>query len=189
MSEKPQMAARRKMALTLVLGTWLGASFLLLWVVGSSFPGVERAVVENERLASRVSFKPGDAAAKKTSVAWVITGELNRQNFSSWNAGQLLLAGAALFCALRAGSRGALLGVCGAGALVLVLTFWLAPEITTLGRSLDFVPRDPPPAALERFNGLHGIYTSLELGKVLLLILAVWFSFRSPAAAQAADPA
>ena len=111
MSEKSQMAARRKMTLTLVLGTWLGASFLLLWVVGSSFPGVERAVVENEQLASRVGFKPGDAAAKKTSVAWVITGELNRQNFSSWNAGQLLLAGAALFCALRAGSRGALLAV------------------------------------------------------------------------------
>tara|TARA_B100000929_G_C15497497_1_gene416420 strand:+ start:954 stop:1505 length:552 start_codon:yes stop_codon:yes gene_type:complete len=183
------MAARRKMALTLVLGTWLGASFLLLWVVGSSFPGVERAVVENEQLASRVGFKPGDAAAKKTSVAWVITGELNRQNFSSWNAGQLLLAAAALFCALRAGSRGALLGVCGAGVLVLVLTFWLAPEITTLGRSLDFVPRDPPPAALERFNGLHGIYTSLELAKVLLLLLAVWFSFRSLSAARSADPA
>ena len=77
MSEKSQMAARRKMTLTLVLGTWLGASFLLLWVVGSSFPGVERAVVENERLASRVSFKPGDAAAKKTSVAWVITGAVS----------------------------------------------------------------------------------------------------------------
>jgi len=42
---------------------------------------------------------------------------------------------------------------------------------------------------LERFNGLHGIYTSLELAKVLLLMLAAWFSFSSLAAAGAADPA
>ena len=67
MTEKPQMAARRKMTLILVLGIWLGASFLLLWVVGSSFPGVERAVVENEQLASRVGFKPGDACLLYTS--------------------------------------------------------------------------------------------------------------------------
>lgn len=181
------MTVRRKMSSILVLGTWLGASFLLLWVVGSSFPGVERAVVENKELAARAGFKPGETAKKKTSVAWVITGELNRQNFSSWNMGQLLLAGAALLCASRAGSRGALLGICGATALVLVLTFWLAPEITTLGRSLDFLPRDPPPAELERFNSLHGIYTFLELGKVFLLMLAVWFTFSSMA--PPAEPA
>ena len=122
-------------------------------------------------------------------MAWVVTGELNRQNFSGWNLGQMALAGAALLCALRAGCRGALLSICVAGVLVLVLTFWLAPEITALGRSLDFVAREPPPVGLERFNQLHGIYTTLELAKVALLVVAAWFGFRSLKATVDSSPA
>ena len=171
------MAAKKTTALIFVLGVWLGSSILLLWVVGSSFPGVERAVVENNRLTAAAGFAPGQDAAKKVSVAWVVAGELNRQYFSGWNVGQLALAVCALVFASRSGPRGALLGLCGAGLIVLALTFWLAPEITTLGRSLDFVPREPPPAALESFNRLHGIYTALELVKVTLIALATWLSF------------
>lgn len=173
------MTAKKTTALILVLGIWLGASILLLFIVGSSFPGVERAVVENERLAERAGFGPGDPARKKTSVAWVVAGELNRQYFSSWNAGQLILAVLALVLASRLKQRRALAGLCGAGLIVLVLAFWLAPELTSLGRSLDFVPREPPPPALETFNSLHGIYTALELAKMVLIVLAVWFSFSS----------
>ena len=167
------MALNKTLALVLVLGIWLGASVLLLWVVGSSFQGVERAVVENEKLAQKAGFEPGDAAARKISVPWVVTGELNRQYFAGWNAGQLVLAGAALVLAARCRQRAAFMSLCAAARIVLVLTFWLAPELTTLGRALDFVPRDPPPPAEARFMGIHRWYTALEIAKVVLGALAV----------------
>ena len=167
------MGLKKTTTLVLVLGIWLGASALLLWVVGSSFPGVEKAVQNNEKLAERAGFKPGDAAARKISVPWVVTGELNRQYFAGWNIGQLILAGTALLCAARCRQRATFLVLCIAALIVLALSFWLAPELTVTGRSLDFVPRDPPPAQESRFMGLHRLYTGLELAKVVLLVLAV----------------
>ena len=167
------MGLKKTTTLVLVLGIWLGASALLLWVVGSSFPGVEKAVQNNEKLAKKAKLKPGDAAARKISVPWVVTGELNRQYFAGWNIGQLILAGTALLCAARCRQRATFLVLCIAALIVLALSFWLAPELTVTGRSLDFVPRDPPPAQESRFMGLHRLYTGLELAKVVLLVLAV----------------
>jgi len=167
------MGLKKTTTLVLVLGIWLGASALLLWVVGSSFPGVEKAVQNNEKLAKEAGLKPGDAAARKISVPWVVTGELNRQYFAGWNVGQLILAGTALLCAARCRQRATFLVLCIAAFIVLALSFWLAPELTVTGRSLDFVPRDPPPAQESRFMGLHRLYTGLELAKVVLLVLAV----------------
>jgi hypothetical protein len=181
------MGLKKTTTLVLVLGIWLGASILLLWVVGSSFPGVERAVQNNEKLAERAGFKPGDAAAKKISVPWVVTGELNRQYFAGWNLGQLVLAGLALVCAARCRQRAAFLVLCFAGLIVLALTFWLAPEITATGRSLDFVPREPPPPQESRFMGLHRVYTGLEIAKVVLLVLAVKLSGREEGKAAGAS--
>ena len=54
---------------------------------------------------------------------------------------------------------------------------WIAPEITAVGRSLDFVPRDPPPPALGRFGILHASYTALEIGKLVVgIIVAAWMT-------------
>ncbi|MEE3199179.1 MAG: hypothetical protein VX254_04035, partial [Planctomycetota bacterium] len=167
------MGLNKTTSLVLVLGIWLGASILLLWVVGSSFPGVEKAVQNNEKLAERAGFEPGDSAAKKISVPWVVTGELNRQYFAGWNIGQLVLAGAALLCAARCRQRATFLVLSIAALVVLALSFWLAPAITEAGRSLDFVPRDPPPAQEASFMSLHRWYTGLEVAKVILLVLAV----------------
>lgn len=47
-------------------------------------------------------------------------------------------------------------------ALVLVLTLYVTPELVSLGRALDFVPRDPPPPEMGRFRILHGASTGLD---------------------------
>jgi hypothetical protein len=55
------------------------------------------------------------------------------------------------------------------------MTLWLQPEITAVGRGLDFVPREPAPPALSRFWVLHGAYTVLELVKLLIgVVVTVW---------------
>jgi hypothetical protein len=46
--------------------------------------------------------------------------------------------------------------------LVLILTFAITPMIISLGRSIDFVPRNPPPPVMPRFRALHGAFTGLD---------------------------
>jgi hypothetical protein len=55
----------------------------------------------------------------------------------------------------------------------------LTPPIISVGRSLDFVPREPPPqevvAALRKFGLLHVTYTVMTLINLILGILAtIW---------------
>jgi hypothetical protein len=58
-------------------------------------------------------------------------------------------------------------------ALVLVAIFALTPEITAIGRRLDFAPRNPPPPELARFWRFHTLYTLLDLAKMGLGLLAL----------------
>jgi hypothetical protein len=61
--------------------------------------------------------------------------------------------------------------------VVALAAAWLTPQIITVGRSLDFVPRDPVPSSLNRFWILHGVYTVLELCKLIVgLVVSVWIA-------------
>ena len=53
-------------------------------------------------------------------------------------------------------------------AVALALTVVITPPIISNERSLDFVPRDPPPPSLATFGVLHAAYTSLEMLKAAL---------------------
>ncbi len=64
-------------------------------------------------------------------------------------------------------------------APVVVLTVWLTPEIVSLGRSLDFVPREPPPPGMSRFWVLHAAYTSLEMLKLAAGVVVAILLVRS----------
>ena len=72
-------------------------------------------------------------------------------------------------------------GVLGMVGLVALTIVWLTPEIVSVGRSLDFVPRTPAPPALQRFWMLHGVYTLLEGCKLVVgVIVAVWIARSIP---------
>jgi hypothetical protein len=59
--------------------------------------------------------------------------------------------------------------------IVVLMLAYLTPAIVSLGRDLDFVPRDPPPPGMSRFWVLHAVYTSLEMIKLLLgAVVAFW---------------
>jgi len=51
--------------------------------------------------------------------------------------------------------------------LSLIVTLALTPLITSVGRSIDFLPRNPPPQVMPRFWMLHGAFTSLDGVKLL----------------------
>jgi hypothetical protein len=78
----------------------------------------------------------------------------------------------------RAGRPGpAAWGVVVMLAIVVSMLVWLTPAIVSLGRSLDFVPRDPPPPGMQRFWVLHAAYTSLEMIKLIVgIVVTVWIT-------------
>ena len=121
-----------------------------------------------------------------------LSSELNRLYFQMWNVAQLVLGVLVLW--LIAGSsrhdpastRRAVRGVIAMLAIVVAMLVWLTPSIVSLGRSLDFVPRDPAPPGMQRFWVLHAAYTSLEMFKLVVGIVVTWWIAKSPPAASEA---
>lgn len=174
--------------LAFVLGLWIGGSVLLGAVVYYNFAGFDDLLARNPKLAEHAGFDPADSAAKKASLLWVHSAELNRVIFQHWNRLQIVLAALALILAIRWRAHWlptALLAL--ALALALLVHFGLEPPIVELGRQLDFVPRDPPPPVLEPFQQAHRNYFIAELVRLGVAMLAatllLWGGPRPPRAA------
>ena len=166
--------------LHLVLGVWLGGSVILGAVVAYNFSGVDDLFDRNPRLQAHAGFAPHDVDAKKSSLIWVHSSELNRVFFEVWNRTQLVLGGMAVLLAVlgRAGRLPIVLLTI-ATALVAVIHSVLEPQIVELGRQLDFLPREPAPPMLEHFQRYHGIYfatESLRFGLVCVAALVLLVS-------------
>lgn len=159
--------------LAFLLGIWLGGSLYMWGVAIYNFSGIEHSFEQNPRLAERAGFDPADEEARKTSLIWVHSSELNRAFFNSWGHVQLLLGVLAILsvCIFRQGPS-ALLLVLVALLISVYTSFSLNPEITTLGRQLDFVPRDPPPPVLAEFNEKHAHSRVVDTVRVLAIFLA-----------------
>jgi hypothetical protein len=129
----------------------------------------------------------GQGAARE--LLRFLSSELNRLYFQIWNATQLAIGAAVLWSIAPFRLRGAAAnrdspveadlpaarGVVAMLAIVVLMLLWLTPAIVSLGRSLDFVPRDPAPPGMQRFWILHAAYTSLEMIK---LVVGVWVTYR-----------
>jgi len=159
--------------LHLVLGVWLGGSVILGAIVAYNFSGVDDLFARNPRLQERAGFAPDDVDAKKSSLIWVHSSELNRVFFEAWNRAQLVLGGlAVLLAVLGRTGRLSIVLLTTATALVGVIHLVLEPQIVELGRQLDFLPRDPAPPILEDFQRYHGIYFATESVRFGLVCVA-----------------
>jgi hypothetical protein len=106
-------------------------------------------------------------ATESRDLLRYLSSELNRLYFQVWNVAQIVIGGIVLW--LVAGApRLVRWAVVAMLAFVVLMLVYLTPAIVTLGRSLDFVPRDPPPPGMSRFWVLHAAYTSLEMLKLLV---------------------
>ena len=75
------MRVKALSVLYLVFGAWLGGSILVGLAAGYNFAGFEDLFERNPRLAERAGFEPDDPEAKKVSLLWVHSSELNRVLF------------------------------------------------------------------------------------------------------------
>ena len=170
------MMARTQTMGAAILGAWLAATLLIWFVAADSFSTVDRVLqssdsrfIESTRTISRDQTR---------SVLRYLASEINRNCFRAYGWSQVVLGALLLLLLLRQTPRdatalviaGALLG------LVLALSLIVTPEIVRLGRSLDFVPRDPAPPGMARFRTLHAMFTALDGVKFMagLALLVRW---------------
>ncbi len=111
-----------------------------------------------------------------------LASELNRFYFYVWGWVQLIL-GAVCFAiaALKLKQKKLVIGFSSMLAVVAVMAFYITPEIIEVGRSLDFVPREPSPPGMASFGRLHAAYSILDLGKFLAGIWMAVALVRLPA--------
>jgi hypothetical protein len=148
-----------------VLGLWIAGSLAMLVVATQNFRTVDRLLSSSANATFSSQVKSIGQPASRELLRY-LSSELNRLYFQIWNLAQVVLGLVALWLVWRS-SGTARWGVVAMLAVVAVMTLWLQPEITALGRNLDFVPREPPPPEMGRFWVLHGVYTILELVKLL----------------------
>lgn len=154
---------------TLILGIWTGLTLAMMFVAIQNFRGVDRLL----EAPSSAAKSPLDSLGHDRARALLRyqISELNRFFFDWYETAEIALAIFLTFNLLFAtnGNRVMLL-LCGSVlTLVLFQHFWLTPEITYLGRLIDFVSRDVPSAARSRFWSFHTAYSVLEIVKIALL--------------------
>jgi hypothetical protein len=186
-----------------VIGAWLMGSVAMSVVATENFYSVDRllAASPNARFNSMVQTL-GQPASRE--LLRYLSSELNRLYFQMWNVAQLVLGVLALWLVTQspapestatmsvssAARRPAVIGIVAMLATVALMLAYLTPAIVSLGRELDFVPRDPAPPGMSRFWVLHAAYTSLEMIKLLVgALVAFWIARSSSRQEETAENA
>jgi hypothetical protein len=160
-----------------LVGGWIAGSLFVMATATQNFHTIDWLFRASDHSVFR-SLVQEIGEARTRDLLRYLSSELNRLYFREWNFAQVVLgAGVFALVHLRSDARRLRMLVGVMLAIVIVMLAWMTPEITAIGRRLDFVPRTPPPPELGRFWILHAIYTSLEVAKLVLgLVLAARLS-------------
>ena len=168
-----------------VLGAWTMGSICMSVVATENFYTIDRLLESSTRAPFYAAVQQlGHTPAR--DLLRYLSSELNRLYFQGWNVIQLALGAVALRLAGRESRvrRGLLVMI----AIVVLMVAYLTPQIVTLGRSLDFVPRDPAPAGMQKFWILHAAYTSLEMLKLVVGFVVAWWIAESGTVERRTSP-
>jgi hypothetical protein len=176
----------------LLLGAWLGGCLFMDTVATENFRSVDRMLAAPPaQMKARIQTLGGHDEAR--ALLRYQASEQNRQYFSTWEGVQIGLGLLLILMLVVAGHRdrvtlwlpALMLGV------ALLTHFLLTPEITRLGRAMDFAPVGRPSGDSTRFWVFHGIYSALELIKLGWgVALGLWLVLpRKKPRTPSADPA
>jgi len=163
----------------LLAGAWLAGCLFMDMVATQNFRSVDRLLAApSPQLAERIQTMGGHDAARMLLRHQV--AEQNRWYFETWEQIQIVLGVALVLVLFGAGrDRWMLVLTILMVGIVLIMHFFLTPEITRLGRAIDFVPPGTSSADRTRFWTLHGAYSGSELMKLGLgIVLAALLIFR-----------
>jgi hypothetical protein len=156
-----------------LLGAWLGGSVFMTVVATQNFRSVDRLLAEPAPAARPHLTILGENARALLRHA---VSEQNRYYFALWEWVQLALGAVLLLVLLlgSGGSKGAVGAALAMFSIVLVFRFFLTPQITDLGRAMDFQPAGLALEERSRFWDFHRAYSAMEIAKwcIGLLLLA-----------------
>jgi len=181
------MTPTRRAWVLVALGAWIAGSICTSVVATENFYTIDRLLAARANPAFAAAVDRLGAPEARDLLRY-LSSELNRLYFQLWNAAQIVLGGVALWLMAKQDPayRRPVWGVAGMLAIVVLMLVWLTPAIVSLGRSLDFVPRDPAPPGMSRFWILHAAYTTLEMLKLLVAaVVAASIVRRTPAVESA----
>ena len=152
-----------------LLGVWLTGTVCVSVVATQNFYTVDRLLASRASPAfNAIVDREGQPQAR--DFLRYLSSELNRLYFQIWNVTQVPVGALTLWLVWnQKRSIRWLVAAMLAGTIAVAA---MTPEIVSLGRSLDFVPRDPAPPGMSRFWILHGAYTSLEMIKLAIGVIA-----------------
>jgi hypothetical protein len=159
------------------MGAWLAGSVMVAIVAAENFYTIDRLLAgSGSRVFTSEVARVGRSETR--DLLRYLSSELNRHYFRLWNFAQLAIGLLVLgLIAHDPSAARARWGVVAMVGLVAVATVWLTPQIISVGRSLDFVPRDPLPSSMQQFWMLHGAYTFLESSKLVVgFFVAAWIA-------------
>jgi len=163
------------------MGAWIAGSICMSAVAAEKFYTIDRLLARPPNAAfSHVVQQLGQPQAR--DLLRFLSSELNRLYFQMWNVAQLVIGALVLWLIVGSArpdppSTRAARAVVAMLAIVVLMLAYLTPAIVTLGREIDFVPREPPPPGMQRFWVLHAAYTSLEMVKLAIgILVAAWIA-------------
>jgi uncharacterized membrane protein YkgB len=179
-SESELKKVTRIQALSIaVLSLWVGWTLFMWFAATRSFRTVEEVLKSPPPQFS--SDVQGLKPEQTREVLRYMASEINRTYFRAYGWGQLVLGTVLLLLLAWKTPRNGLDPAIAAIMLfiVIILTLGVMPQIISLGRSIDFLPRTPPPPGYQRFWKLHMMFTGLDgtklLGGIALLIRLIAF--------------
>ena len=162
-----------------ILSLWIGLTLAMWFVATRSFRTVDRALSQ-PRPEFTKTVEPLSPDQTRLMLRY-LASEINRTLFGAYGWAQILLGVLLVLLLWRQTPRDTI-GFAASWVmlgLAVILTFVIQPWIVSIGRSIDFVPRQPAPPLMPRFWMLHGAFTGLDgvkclagLGVLLRWILA-----------------
>jgi hypothetical protein len=161
-----------------VVGAWLGASAFADFAVTENFRSVDRFL----RLPVSAAVAADIGAIGGERLRPLLrrnAGEENNVIFSDWETVELLIGIALIGLLFADHVRGRVMSLAATMlAIVAVQRFYLSPEVANLGRQIADLPPSAP--LNSRFWTLHGIYSGLEVAKLLAATLLAVPLLRMP---------
>jgi hypothetical protein len=150
------------------MAVWLAGTVFIAIVATQNFYTIDRLLQSspNEAFQDAVDQTGRDLGRE---LLRYLSSELNRLYFQYWNLAQIAIGIFILWLVVKLpkASRPKWV-IVSMLSVVLLMTVWITPEMLSVGRRLDFVPRDPLPPGLRTFGLLHAAYTVMD-GIVLIL--------------------
>lgn len=153
------------------MGLWLMGAVFMAVVATQNFYAIDRLLEAKPHESFNADVDKLGYDEARFFMRY-LSSELNRLYFQYWNLAQLVIGIVALRLLTKLPNadrpKWAIVAMLGT---VLFLTILITPYIVSVGRALDFVPRDPPPPGLRTFGLLHATYTVLDFVIIILGVL------------------